>query len=125
MRYPLNTGIDPAFNLAAEQYLLQNASDDCFMLWRNHNTIVVGKNQHTFRSRVTNIRKYLLDHPTVEQFMADLGRYIQKAHHAVLTPLSDNDLKQISEIAREKYRQWRWNFGDSPTYDFSRSSTII
>lgn len=38
---------DPAFNLAAEEYLLKNADDDCFMLWRNHNAIIVGKNQNT------------------------------------------------------------------------------
>ena len=249
MRCYLNTGIDPAFNLAAEQYLLENASEDCFMLWRNHNTIVVGRNQNTLseinsefvrkhdinvvrritgggavyhdlgnvnftfikvgeqakkidfssytrpileylnqlsvparldgrndlivdglkisgnaqhihknrvlhhgtllfdvnlemlatvllvdpekyrdkavqsiRSRVTNIRKYFLGHLTVEQFMEDLGRYMQEAHHAVLTQFSDDDLKQINDIAQKRYRQWNWNFGDSPAYDFSRST---
>ncbi len=38
---------DPWFNLAAEEYLLHNFSGDCFMLWRNDNTIVVGKHQNT------------------------------------------------------------------------------
>jgi lipoate---protein ligase len=38
---------DPYFNLAAEEYLLHNFSQDCFMLWRNENTIVVGKHQNT------------------------------------------------------------------------------
>ncbi|WP_320039930.1 lipoate--protein ligase [uncultured Desulfobacter sp.] len=248
MRYYLNTQTDPAFNLAAEEYLLKSTNEDCCMLWRNHNTIVVGRNQNTLsqinpefvqkhdikvvrritgggavyhdlgninftfikvgeqtkkidfsaytrpileylnqvsvparldgrndltvdglkisgnaqhihkdrvlhhgtllfdvnlemlatvllvnpekyrdkavqsiRSRVTNIRKYLLDHPTVEQFMEDLGRYMQKAYQAVLTRFSDDDLKQINDLAQKRYRQWDWNFGDSPAYDFSRS----
>lgn len=38
---------DPYFNLAAEEYLLKNFTDDCFMLWQNKNAIVVGKHQNT------------------------------------------------------------------------------
>ncbi len=38
---------DPWFNLAAEEYVLKNFSDDCFMLWRNNNSIIVGKHQNT------------------------------------------------------------------------------
>lgn len=249
MHYYLNTKTDPAFNLAAEEYLLKNTNEDCCMLWRNHNTIVVGRNQNTLseinpefvrkhdinvvrritgggavfhdlgninftfikvgeqikkidfsaytrpilgylnqssvparldgrndltveglkisgnaqhihknrvlhhgtllfdvnlemlatvlledpekyrdkavqsiRSRVTNIRKYLMENPTVEQFMQDLGRYMQKAYHAIPTRFSDDDLRQINDLAQKRYRQWNWNFGDSPAHDFSRST---
>ncbi|MEE4177392.1 MAG: lipoate--protein ligase [Bacteroides sp.] len=38
---------DPWFNLAAEEYVLKHFSDDVFMLWRNHNAIIVGKHQNT------------------------------------------------------------------------------
>lgn len=38
---------DPAFNLAAEEYVLKNFSEEVFMLWRNHNAIIVGKHQNT------------------------------------------------------------------------------
>lgn len=38
---------DPYFNLAAEEYVLKNFSEDCFMLWRNDNAIIVGKHQNT------------------------------------------------------------------------------
>ncbi len=37
---------DPYFNLAAEEYLLRNFSENCFMLWRNENSIIVGKHQN-------------------------------------------------------------------------------
>ena len=35
------------FNLAAEEYILKNFEDDCFMLWRNDNAIIIGKHQNT------------------------------------------------------------------------------
>ena len=38
---------DPYFNLAAEEYVLKNFSDNCFMLWRNAPSVIVGCHQNT------------------------------------------------------------------------------
>jgi lipoate-protein ligase A len=38
---------DPYFNLATEEYVLKNFSEDAFMLWRNAPSIIVGKHQNT------------------------------------------------------------------------------
>lgn len=38
---------DPAWNLAAEEYLLNTAADPLCMLWRNEKAVVVGRNQNT------------------------------------------------------------------------------
>ena len=39
---------DPAFNLAFEEYVLENKGEgDWLILWQNDNTIVVGLNQNT------------------------------------------------------------------------------
>jgi lipoate-protein ligase A len=38
---------DPYFNLAAEEYVMENFDRDCFMLWRNAPTIIVGRHQNT------------------------------------------------------------------------------
>lgn len=35
------------YNLAAEEYLIDHFDEDIVMLWRNDNTVVVGKNQNT------------------------------------------------------------------------------
>jgi lipoate---protein ligase len=43
----VNPSTDPYFNLAAEEYLLRNFQENCFMLWRNENSVVVGKHQNT------------------------------------------------------------------------------
>lgn len=47
MLFILNEQTDPYFNLAAEEYLVKNCSEEVFMLWRNEKTIVVGRNQNT------------------------------------------------------------------------------
>lgn len=39
-------GTDPYFNLAAEEYLLKNFTEDVFMLWQSESAIVVGKHQN-------------------------------------------------------------------------------
>ena len=38
---------DPYFNLAAEEYVLKNFTDNCFMLWRNAPSVIVGRHQNT------------------------------------------------------------------------------
>jgi len=50
MEYIINASTDPYFNLALEEYLFK-AEDHLkyFWLWRNDNTIVIGKNQNAFR----------------------------------------------------------------------------
>lgn len=41
-----NYNTDPYFNLAAEEYVLKNFTDNCFILWRNRPSIIVGKHQN-------------------------------------------------------------------------------
>jgi len=38
---------DPYFNLAAEEYVLKNFTDNCFMLWRNSPSVIVGRHQNS------------------------------------------------------------------------------
>lgn len=49
MIYYINNSKDPYFNLATEEYLITNPhiTDEILLLWQNHNTIVIGKNQNT------------------------------------------------------------------------------
>lgn len=39
---------NPYFNIAAEEYVLKSFSDDVFMLWRNEESLIVGKHQNPF-----------------------------------------------------------------------------
>ena len=38
---------DPYFNLAAEEYILKSFTDNCFMLWRNQPSVIVGRHQNS------------------------------------------------------------------------------
>ncbi len=38
---------DPYFNIAAEEYFLKEFDQNCFMLWRNEPSVIVGKHQNT------------------------------------------------------------------------------
>ena len=42
-----NSNKNPYFNLALEEYVLTNFTEDIFMLWINNPAIIVGKNQNT------------------------------------------------------------------------------
>lgn len=39
---------NPFFNLASEQYLLDNYKESIFMLWRNEKAVIIGKNQNAY-----------------------------------------------------------------------------
>lgn len=41
-----NEHTDPCFNAAVEEYLFRNKTGDCFMLYRNRPSIIVGKHQN-------------------------------------------------------------------------------
>lgn len=43
-----DTGTDPQWNLAAEEYLLENFNESVFRLWRNSDSIIVGRNQNAY-----------------------------------------------------------------------------
>ncbi len=47
MRIILNDNINPFFNIASEEYLLREFTENCFMLYRNRPSVIVGKHQNT------------------------------------------------------------------------------
>jgi lipoate-protein ligase A len=46
MRCILSPSTDPAFNLAAEEFLFKNSDDDLFLLYINSPSVVIGKHQN-------------------------------------------------------------------------------
>ena len=57
MKIYINESTDPYYNLAAEEYLLEQGDGDIFMLWRNSPTVVIGKNQNAFAEIDTRFTK--------------------------------------------------------------------
>ncbi len=47
MKYILSTSHEPYFNIASEEYFLENFTDDIFLLYINDRSIIIGRNQNT------------------------------------------------------------------------------
>lgn len=48
MKYIENNSLDARYNLALEEWVLENLKDDIYIiLWRNDNSIIIGRNQNT------------------------------------------------------------------------------
>ena len=78
-----------------------------------------GKAVQSVRSRVTNIRSHLAHDMDVQQFMDYLGKSV--AEEAEKYSYSANDKAAIEALANRRYRTDEWNYGHSPTYNFSRT----
>lgn len=48
MLFITNKHTDAYFNLATEEYLLKNFSEDIFMLWQNEPSVIIGKHQNVW-----------------------------------------------------------------------------
>ncbi len=48
MRIIFNENLDPYFNLASEEFLLESTSGDVFAIWRNDKSVIIGKNQNAY-----------------------------------------------------------------------------
>lgn len=48
MKLYINDSLNPYYNLAAEEYLLDHTEEDIILLWRNAPAVIIGKNQNAF-----------------------------------------------------------------------------
>ena len=44
----VDTTTDPAWNLAAEEYLLTQRTESFFRLWRNADSVIIGRHQNAW-----------------------------------------------------------------------------
>jgi lipoate---protein ligase len=47
MIFIINPCVDPYFNVSSEAFLLEHFKEECFMLWRNSPSIIIGKHQNS------------------------------------------------------------------------------
>lgn len=78
------------------------------------------KGVKSVRSRVTNIRDYLTEDVDINIFRDLLLKYIFEMEG--LTPevykLTDEELKGVEDLYKEKYSIWDWNYGESPKFNY-------
>jgi lipoate-protein ligase A len=80
---------------------------------------IESKGIKSVRSRVTNIYPYLKENLGIEEFKKILISNIlmEGAKNYIL---SDRENLAVENLAKEKYRDWDWNFGKSPEFTISK-----
>ncbi|GGI15080.1 lipoate--protein ligase [Gottfriedia solisilvae] len=83
---------------------------------------IQSKGIKSIRSRVANIKEFLKEDLTIEEFKDLLLQSIFKEHGAIERyEWSDEDIKNIKELADSRYRSWDWNYGKSPKCNIQQS----
>lgn len=83
---------------------------------------IQSKGIKSIRSRVANIKEFLKEDLTIEQFKDLLLQSIFKEHGSIERyEWSDEDIKNIKELADSRYRSWNWNYGKSPKCNIQQS----
>ncbi|MFB5188956.1 lipoate--protein ligase [Alicyclobacillus fastidiosus] len=78
---------------------------------------IESKGIKSVRSRVANIRDYLREDMTLDQFRMALLHTIFPESHTPEYRLTQADWENIHRISNERYRSWDWNFGKSPEFN--------
>ena len=77
---------------------------------------IKSKGIKSVRNRVSNIKDYLSQDMDTKEFMDYLERYISNKNNCEVVDFTDEDIKNIQELADQKYSTWEWNFGKSKEF---------
>jgi len=77
------------------------------------------------RSSVTNIQDHLVDKMDLAGFQNRILGYIFNTNDSATSySYNSQDMKEIQNLQDSKFSTWKWNFGYSPRYEFSRAITL-
>ena len=78
------------------------------------------------RARVTNLIDYLPSKFDVPQFKSKLIQHMidENGPDTIVHKLTEEEIKGIQQLANDKYSNWDWNFGNSPTYSFNKAIKV-
>ncbi|WP_226682751.1 lipoate--protein ligase [Sutcliffiella horikoshii] len=82
---------------------------------------IESKGIKSIRSRVANIKEFLNEDITIEQFRQLLLEAIFKSKDIPKYELTEEDWKNIYELSKERYQNWDWNYGKSPKFNLQHS----
>ena len=74
------------------------------------------------RSEITNISEHLVEKMDVLNFQIRMHDHILDTMDGTMKyHYSDRDLNEINDLRNTKFSSWKWNFGYSPKYQFSKA----
>lgn len=85
---------------------------------------IESKGSKSVRSRVTNIREYLREDISLEEFRFLLLRSILEDNPGEEYVFSAEDIRGIERLKKKRYDNWEWNFGRSPVCSLHKSARI-
>ena len=79
------------------------------------------------RSRVTNIKPYLMEDMDIKAFQDYLLKYFLETDDIASKTytLSSIDYAAINKLFTEKYATWEWNYGESPQFEIQKSKRYV
>ncbi|RDW18231.1 lipoate--protein ligase [Oceanobacillus arenosus] len=86
---------------------------------------IESKGIKSVRSRVATISEFLEEKITVDQFKELILKHVFEVDNINDVPqyvLTEEDWKNINEISKNRYQQWEWNYGKSPSYNVQEST---
>jgi len=89
-----------------------NVADDKF----------ISKAAKSVRSRVTNIKEALPQGTTLEEFWSKLHYYLSNEGKDEEIVLTDQQIKEVEQLAEEKYSTWDWTYGKSPEFTYQNDA---
>ncbi len=79
---------------------------------------IESKGIKSVRSRVANIPEFLNHGMDINRFKEYLLKYLfTGSEETPVYQFSESEWKKINQLAKEKYFQWDWNFGESPQFN--------
>ncbi|MGG4546968.1 lipoate--protein ligase [Rossellomorea marisflavi] len=82
---------------------------------------IESKGIKSIRSRVANISEFLEEKMTIEEFRSTLLKYIFNDSDVEEYVLTDDDWDRIHALSKERYQNWDWNYGKSPSFNLQHS----
>ena len=82
---------------------------------------IESKGIKSVRSRIANIKEFITNDLSVEDFKSELIRSVfNKDLSEILFNLSEEQWKEVYKLSESKYRSWEWNYGRSPEFNIQK-----
>ena len=85
---------------------------------------IESKGVKSVRSRVTNIREYLSEDITLQQYKELLIHFMEEEAPMERHVFTPEELARAQEIKESRYSRWEWNYGCSPRYRLRKERRV-
>lgn len=79
---------------------------------------IESKGIKSIRSRVGNIKEFLGEDMSTEDFKKCLQKELSNDYKSKEIVLKQEDIARVSKLARAKFASWDWTYGESPPFNY-------